>query len=184
MADIDSGKQQFEEAKIREGGAWEKGMQKEKRSDVPTAETLKMFEEPVPEIVFVNGERCYKVEVSAGVFAYFSPDMYNAYHRFGECVKAGITEKETRDANVKLENYVMGDVVLPIGHEVVYARDKRTGKIKSVGVGYAGCPYYRIEFRDETGVYRVPARESDCTQLYARDLVHYGLTILGNTATP
>lgn len=123
-------------------------------------------------------------ELQDGVSMQLSRDMQMAWVRFAQCIKEARMVKNTREEAVRREVFIIGDVVLPLQQEVTYARDMRVGKILSVSVGYADRPYYRVQFHDEKGEYRVPAPEEHCTQLYARDLVNYGLTPPEDIAKP
>lgn len=164
MDNTERTKHQYEEAVARDKASMPD--KPEVRSTlVPTDEEMKIMTD------HITGQ-----ELQDGVSMQLSRDMQMAWVRFAQCIKEARMVKNTREENVRREHLIMRDTLLPIDHEVTYARDMHVGKILNVSAGYAQCPYYRVQFKDEKGEYRVPAPETHCTQLYARDLVNYGLT--------
>lgn len=157
-------KRQFEESLARD------------KASMPDKPEVRPTLVPTDDEIQIMTDHITGQELQDGVSMRLTRDMQMAWVRFAQCIKDARMVKNTREENVRREVLITGNMVLPIDHEVTYARDMRVGKILSVCAGYANRPYYRVQFKDEKGEYRVPARESDCAQLYARDLVKYGLT--------
>lgn len=164
MDNTQEAKRQFEDALARD------------RASLPEKPEVRPSIIPTDEEMKIATDHIAGQEISDGVSMQMSRDMQMAWVRFAQCIKDARMVKNTREEAVRRERMIMRETILPIDHEITYARDMRVGKILSVGVGYASCPYYRVQFRDEKGEYRVPPPEAHCTQLYARDLVNYGLT--------
>lgn len=164
MNKTEEAKRQYEEAVARD------------KASMPDKPEVRPTLVPTDEEMKIMTDHITGQELQDGVSMQLSRDMRMAWVRFAQCIKEARMVKNTREEAVRREKLIMRDTILPIDLKITYARDMRVGKILSVSAGYAHCPYYRVQFHDEKGEYRVPAPETHCAQLYARDLVNYGLT--------